>query len=76
MGIHARVAFQMAETGRKFKSDILVSNDMGKSDGKDIMAILALCAGPGTVLNVEASGEDEEAAVEEIIKLLKSVNGP
>jgi phosphotransferase system HPr (HPr) family protein len=75
LGIHARVAFQLAETGRQFKSDILVSNDMRKGDGKDIMEILTLCAGPGTVLKVEANGVDEGAAVEAIVKMLKSVNG-
>jgi phosphotransferase system HPr-like phosphotransfer protein len=48
---------------------------MRKGDGKDIMEILTLCAGPGTVLKVEANGVDEGAAVEAIVKMLKSVNG-
>ena len=69
-GIHARPAAQFVKMANRFKSDISVEKDGEEVDGKSIMGLMMLAAGHGSVIVVNAEGEDETAALEAIGDLI------
>ncbi len=68
-GIHARPAALLVQTASKFKSRIYIEKDNDKINGKSIMGIITLGASYNTVLKIIADGEDEEEAIEALVKL-------
>jgi phosphocarrier protein len=69
-GIHARPAAMFVRLASKFKSDIFVAKDGEKVNGKSIMGLLMLAAGPGSRLQLEVVGPDAETAAAEIEALI------
>lgn len=69
-GLHARPAAIFVQVANKFESDIVVSNDEQKVNGKSIMGIMMLAAEQDSVVYITASGDDAYEAVEELEKLL------
>ena len=70
-GIHARPAAMFVKTANRFGSDIFVEKDGEKINGKSIMGLMMLAAGPGSKLTIHASGADGPAAIAEIEALVK-----
>ena len=71
IGIHARPAAMFVKIANRFGCEILVEKDGERVNGKSIMGLLMLDAGPGSKLTVEASGDDAERAVTELDALFK-----
>ena len=71
LGIHARPAALFVKTANRFACDIFVEKDGEKINGKSIMGLMMLAAGPGSKLTVHADGDDAAKAVSEIEELLK-----
>jgi phosphocarrier protein HPr len=70
LGIHARPAAMFVKTANRFECDIFVEKDGEKVNGKSIMGLMMLAAGPGSKLTVEAAGDDAAKALAEIEKLI------
>src|SRR5881396_535567 len=71
LGIHARPAALFVKTANRFSCDIFVEKDGEKVNGKSIMGLMMLAAGPGSKLTVYAEGSDASQAIGELEKLLK-----
>src|SRR5437667_6741263 len=71
LGIHARPAALFVKTANQFSCDIFVEKDGEKVNGKSIMGLMMLAAGPGSRLTVYAEGSDASQAIRELEKLLK-----
>jgi phosphocarrier protein len=71
LGIHARPAAMFVKTANRFASNILVEKDGETVNGKSIMGLMMLAAGPGSKLTVHAEGPDAFQAVSELENLLK-----
>lgn len=71
LGIHARPAAMFVKTANRFECDIFVEKDGEKVNGKSIMGLMMLAAGPGSKLLIFAEGQDAARAVVEIEALLK-----
>jgi phosphocarrier protein len=71
LGIHARPAALFVKTANRFACDIFVEKEGEKVNGKSIMGLLMLAAGPGTKLTVHAHGPDAHTAIGEIESLIK-----
>ncbi|NLA39763.1 MAG: HPr family phosphocarrier protein [Methanomicrobiales archaeon] len=69
-GLHARPATALVNTASSFKSDIFISRDDKKVNGKSILGLLILAAEYGAKLTIEAEGPDEEEAVNALISLI------
>lgn len=69
-GLHARPASEIVKTAAKFKSEIVIQRDDLEVNGKSIMGVMMLAAECGSTLTVRATGEDAEAAVGAIEKLV------
>jgi phosphocarrier protein HPr len=72
LGLHARPAAQFVQTAGKFQSHIKLFKDDQEVDGKSIMGLMTLAACCGSTLRIVAEGEDEAAAIEELVKLIES----
>jgi phosphocarrier protein len=71
LGIHARPAALFVKTANRFQCDVFVEKDGEKVNGKSIMGLMMLAAGPGSKLIVHAIGPDASKALVEIENLLK-----
>lgn len=69
-GLHARPAAIFVQEANKFASDIVVSKDEEKVNGKSIMGIMMLAAEHSSIVYITASGDDAHEAVEALEKLL------
>ena len=70
-GIHARPAAMFVKTANRFACDIFVEKDGEKINGKSIMGLMMLAAGPGSKLTILANGADAPQAIAEIEALVK-----
>lgn len=66
IGIHARPAAMFVKIANRFECEVFVEKDGERVNGKSIMGLLMLAAGPGSRLTVEANGTDAERAVCEL----------
>jgi phosphocarrier protein len=70
LGIHARPAAMFVKTANRFSCDIFVEKDGEKVNGKSIMGLMMLAAGPGSKLTVHAHGHDASQALAELETLI------
>lgn len=75
LGLHARAAAQIVKSASGYSSRILFSKDGLDVDGKSIMGIMMLAAAKGSVVTLQAQGEDEVRAAEGMEKLFKDKFG-
>jgi phosphocarrier protein HPr len=71
LGVHARPAAMFVKVANKFESEIFVEKDGETVNGKSIMGLMMLAAGPGSKLHVRAAGPDAPQALNELEALLK-----
>ena len=71
LGVHARPAALFVKTANRFQCDIFVEKDGEKVNGKSIMGLMMLAAGPGSKLKIHAQGHDASAALAELEALIK-----
>jgi len=71
-GIHARPSAMLVQTTKNYSSNIYIEKDSYRINAKSIMGIITLGAAYGTELKIIAEGEDEEVAVETLVKLFES----
>lgn len=70
LGLHARAATRLVNCASEFDAQIIIRKGTRSINGKSIMGVLTLAASPGTELMIEASGDDEEQAIEAIARLV------
>jgi phosphocarrier protein HPr len=71
LGVHARPAALFVKTANRFDCEVLVEKDGEVVNGKSIMGMMMLAAGPGSKLHVRAKGDDALQAVHELEALLR-----
>ena len=59
------------KTANRFGSEIFVEKDGEKINGKSIMGLMMLAAGPGSKVTLHVRGSDAEAAITELEALVK-----
>ena len=72
VGLHARPATFFIQKANEFKSSIWVEKEERRVNGKSLLGVLSLGIVGGTTIRVIADGQDEEAAVEALVKLVNS----
>ncbi len=71
-GLHARPAGVLAKETMKSKCDIFITANGKKINGKSLLAIMSAAIKCGTEIELEVSGEGEEAELERIVSLIES----
>ncbi len=72
LGLHARAAAQLVQTANRFRSEIHVEKDGMLVNGKSIMGVLTLAAAKGSTILVTCEGEDAEAALTALAKVIEN----
>src|SRR5438445_469807 len=70
LGIHARPAAMFVKTANRFTCDVFVEKDGEKVNGKSIMGLMMLAAGPGSKLTIHTEGDDAAKAVNDLESLV------
>lgn len=70
LGLHARAAAKLIHLASRYASEINLTKDSQKVNGKSIMGVMMLAASKGTEIEVEVAGDDEIAALEAIESLI------
>lgn len=69
-GLHARASAKFVRTAANFEAEVRVSKDGQTVDARSIMGLMMLAAGPGCCIDIEAEGEEAEAAVDALAALV------
>ena len=64
LGLHARAAAKLVTTASSFTSEVELSKNGQKVNGKSIMGVMMLAASRGTELILITNGDDEIVAAE------------
>lgn len=70
LGIHARPAAMFVKVANRYSCNIFVEKDGEKVNGKSIMGLMMLAAGPGSKLTLHAEGQDALQALAELEVLM------
>ncbi len=75
LGLHARASAKFVQLASEYGSDITLSRNGQKVNGKSIMGIMMLAAAKGTELELCADGADENTAVAALSGLVDDLFG-
>jgi phosphocarrier protein len=75
LGLHARASSKLTQTASQFKSDVWIEKNDRKVNAKSIMGVMMLAAAKGSIISLEASGEDEASAIEALKALINDFFG-
>jgi len=71
MGIHARPAAMIVRISNRYSGDVWVEKDGEKVNGKSIMGLMMLAAGPGSELRFATVGDDNSEFKKEMTALFE-----
>ncbi|EPY1488933.1 phosphocarrier protein Hpr [Klebsiella michiganensis] len=69
-GLHTRPAAQFVKEAKGFTSEITVTSNGKNASAKSLFKLQTLGLTQGTVVTLSAEGEDEQKAVEHLVKLM------
>jgi phosphocarrier protein HPr len=75
LGLHARASTKLTQTASKFNSEVWISRNGRRVNAKSIMGVMMLAAAKGSMITLEATGEDEVAAINTITALINDYFG-
>ncbi len=70
LGLHARASAKLTKLAGSFRSEVFMSRNGRRVNAKSIMGVMMLAAGIGTDVELETSGDDEQAAMDALIALI------
>ncbi len=75
LGLHARASTKLTQTASRFTSEIWIERNGRRVNAKSIMGVMMLAAGKGSIVTIEANGEDEVPALEALKALIADYFG-
>jgi phosphocarrier protein HPr len=69
-GLHARAAARFVKLAFEFAAEVTVAKNGTTVSGRSIMGLMMLAAGPGTEIELHATGPDAERAVAALAALI------
>jgi phosphocarrier protein len=69
-GLHARPAAEFVKLANRFAAEVWVSKDEVEVNGKSIMGVMMLAAERGSRVDIRASGDDAQDAVQALAQLV------
>lgn len=70
LGLHARASSKFVQTASPFKSEVWVTRNGQRVNGKSIMGLMMLAAAKGSTVTLETDGADETAAMQVLAGLI------
>ncbi|MDX2345299.1 MAG: HPr family phosphocarrier protein [Legionella sp.] len=75
LGLHARASAKFVSTAGRFQSQIDVTKDKKKVNGKSIMGVMMLAASQNSKLTLNIDGPDEEGMTHALVNLVNDFFG-
>ena len=75
LGLHARASAKFTQLAAKFQSEVWLTRNARRINGKSIMGVMMLAAGKGARVTLEAEGADEQDAVDALTALINDKFG-
>ena len=69
-GLHARASAKFVKLAADFDAEVMVTRDGQRVDARSIMGLMMLGAGPGSVLELTADGEQADEVLEALAELV------
>ena len=70
LGLHARASAKLTQVAGRFQCEVWLSRNARRVNAKSIMGVMMLAAGKDATLTIEAQGEDADAALAALQKLI------
>jgi len=70
LGLHARASAKLTQVASGFQCEVWLMRNGRRVNAKSIMGVMMLAAGKGASITVQAEGEDAEAALAAVLKLI------
>lgn len=70
LGLHARASAKLTQVAGQFTSEVWIARNGRRVNAKSIMGVMMLAAGKGSVVTLEAEGEDAQAALDALRQLI------
>jgi phosphocarrier protein HPr len=75
LGLHARASTKFTQTASQFASEVWVTRNGRRVNAKSIMGVMMLAAAKGSIIEIEANGPDEQAAIDALKALINDYFG-
>ena len=75
LGLHARASAKLTQMASRFASDVWMSRNGRRVNAKSIMGVMMLAAGKGSRIEIEATGDDADAALAALARLINDKFG-
>ena len=75
LGLHARASAKLTQVASNYQCEIWLTRSGRRVNGKSIMGVMMLAAAKGSVVLVEADGNDAEAALGALLRLIQEKFG-
>lgn len=72
LGLHARASAKLVALAARFHSEIEITKNHHRVNGKSIMAVMMLAASQGSCLELKIDGPDEAEMAEAIVNLINN----
>jgi phosphocarrier protein len=70
LGLHARASAKLTKLAGSHRCEVWMSRGERRINAKSIMGVMMLAAGMGSMVELETSGVDEQAAMEALLALI------
>jgi phosphocarrier protein HPr len=70
LGLHARASAKLTKLAGSFPCEVWISKGARRVNAKSIMGVMMLAAGIGSEVELETSGDQEQAAMEGLLALI------
>ena len=70
LGLHARASAKLTQVASGYKCEVWLSRNGRRVNAKSIMGVMMLAAGKGAAITIDAEGEDADAALAAVLKLI------
>lgn len=75
LGLHARASAKLSKLAGSFPCEVWLSRGERRINAKSIMGVMMLAAGLGSEVEIETSGDQEQAAMEALLALIQDKFG-
>jgi phosphocarrier protein len=70
LGLHARASAKLTQLAGKYTSEVWMEKGSRRINAKSIMGVMMLAAGRGSRVVIETTGDDEQEALDALLKLI------
>jgi phosphocarrier protein len=75
LGLHARASAKLTKLAGSFPCEVWMSRGERRVNAKSIMGVMMLAAGMGSLVELETSGAQEQAAMDALLALINDKFG-